>query len=162
VSTISQNSLSFALAPGVGGVRREDSLDLSTAPDYQLFFSCFLGDVRLHLDGLDFSTHFGWVTTLTFAMGFAAHVEALPQVRRSALNFREADEWISFLYVGDLSYVACSYTRGIAAVSHSELLRLSSHALSAHIRDLGEKYPALLRNPELQAVIERSPEAGDG
>lgn len=52
-------------------------LDLAEASVVDLFFSCFMGDVDLTLDGVKFRTNFGWVSTLGFALAFQNVVSGL-------------------------------------------------------------------------------------
>jgi hypothetical protein len=147
------DALGYLIGESPLGAPREAELDLATAPAYQLFFSCFLGDVRLSLDGIDFSTRFGWVATLGFAIGFAARVRDLPQTVRWNIHFQEKDEWISLRLDRGVVYVSASYAKGIAVVSHDRLDELARTALRDLVGRLVGEHPRLRRNQALHGQL---------
>lgn len=136
------------------GAKREDELDLATAPDYQLFFSCFMGDVRLQIGGVDFSTRFGWVATLSFAIGFALRVSELPRTIRSGIDFQESSDRINLLLDGDRVHVSASYVKGIGVIPYERLHRISQQALFGLVDRLFIEYPALKRNNTLRNLLD--------
>jgi hypothetical protein len=149
------DSMSFVVGDSSPmGTKREDELDLSTAPGYQLFFSCFLGDVYLRVDDIDFGTRVGWVATLTFALGFVTRVAELPETRRVTIEFQEADSWISMLLDGENVYVAASYAKGIGVLPYERLLRISRDALVRLVDNLVARYPGLGENPAFRVQVD--------
>lgn len=152
-----QNTYGFTVNGYPDGSRREDQVNLAVASEADLFFSCFLGDVDLKLNGISFATRFGWVATLSFAIDFALHVAALPKSERSVVEFQEAEQWISLLLENDQVYVACSYAKGIASVPYAELRELARGGLARYVAHLSTSYPGLAENAALRqqlAVIE--------
>ncbi|RBQ14344.1 hypothetical protein DP939_41015 [Spongiactinospora rosea] len=139
-------ALDFSVREDPERRKREDELDLATAPGYQLFFSCFVGDVDLRLDGLNFRTNFGWVATLSFAVGFAWRLSGLPAAGRMSMDFLEDDEWLSLRFDDGRVLVASSYARGIAVVPYADLLKLARDSLTRHADALMAAYPRLAEN----------------
>lgn len=148
-----RNTYGFTVKGYPDGTRREDRVNLATASEADLFFSCFLGDVDLKLDGISFATRFGWVATLSFAIDFAQHIAALPKSDRSVVEFQEAEQWISLLLENDQVYVACSYAKGIASVPYVELWKLVRGELARYIERLSSSYPGLIENSALQQQL---------
>lgn len=150
-----QNTYGFTVTGYPDGSHREDQGDLAVASEADLFFSCFLGDVDLKLNGISLATRFGWVATLSFAVAFANHVAALPKSGRSVVEFQEAEQWISLLLENDQVYVACSYAKGIASVSYVELLELARGGLARYVAELSSSYPGLAENAALRQQLSR-------
>jgi hypothetical protein len=148
-----QNSYSFTIKGYPDNTRREDQISPALASSADLFFSCFLGDVNLELDGISFTTRFGWVATLSFAIGLVQHLTALPMVRRSTLEFQEAKQWVSLLLDDGKAYVSCSYANGIASVSYKSFLEMTRDGLERHINDLNTFYPGLTENASLRRQL---------
>ncbi|WP_433509757.1 hypothetical protein ACQP2T_38210 [Nonomuraea sp. CA-143628] len=131
----------------------EVGLDLATTPGYMLFYSCFMGDVDLAIDGIDFRTHFGWVSTLSFALGMLRSLHELPAKGVSAAGFLESEYRIEFQLNASDVRVSCSYSENVAAIAYSELLALARGGLTELLRNLYAKYPGLVRNPFLANVL---------
>jgi hypothetical protein len=148
-----KDTYSFSVRGYPAGTRKENALDLATASSADLFFSCFLGDVTLELDGLSFTTRFGWVATLTFAIDLAQRVAALPEQERSILEFQEAEEWISLRHEAGRVYIACSYAKGIASVAYDSILGLVRGTLDSYVEELNRAYPRLIENPALRKQL---------
>jgi hypothetical protein len=148
-----QNTYGFIVKGYPDGTRREDQINLATASEADLFFSCFLGDVDLKLNGISFATRFGWVATLSFAFDFAQRVASLPKSSRSVVEFQEAEQWISLLSENDRVYVACSYAKGIASVPYTELWELVRGGLARYIEGLSSSHPGLVQNSALQQQL---------
>ena len=147
------NTYGFTVKGYPDGSRREDQVNMAVAAEADLFFSCFLGDVDLKLNGISFATRFGWVATLSFAIDFAQQVAALPKSKRSVIEFQEAEQWISLLLENDQVYVACSYAKGIASVPYAALSGLARGELARYVADLSSSYPGLAENAALQQQL---------
>lgn len=148
------NSMSFTIDDSPLGRRREDELDLATAPDYQLLFSCFLGAVQLRLGGIDFSTHGSGLATLSFALGFARRVGQLPEVPQAMVTFQESGGGISMVLEGDDVRISASYVEEIGVVPYGQLRLLARDGLVDLLAYLDERYPALSSNPAFTEPIE--------
>ncbi|WP_433272638.1 hypothetical protein ACQPZF_16910 [Actinosynnema sp. CS-041913] len=127
----------------------ERQMDLATAPVYQLFFSCFMGDVDLVIAGADFRTSFGWVSTLGFGIGLLRSIRKLASEEVVRVGFTESEDWIEFRVQDLLVTTSCSYSTAIAAVSYDQLLEVAKGALGELLDELKPRYPALNRNPYL-------------
>jgi len=55
-----------------------------TVPEWVLRYECFLGDVTFKIDNVDFSTHWGWVPVLDFALGLSSALGGLESGAGSA------------------------------------------------------------------------------
>jgi hypothetical protein len=128
----------------------ELALDLEAAPGYMLFFSCFMGDVDLSLGGVEFSTNFGWVSTLGFALAFLGVVDELPVEGESKVSFQEDTAWIRLQRSRDRVHVSCSYSTNEQTVAYEELLGLSRVGLRDLLDTLYLRFPALERNQTLR------------
>jgi hypothetical protein len=131
----------------------EHDLDLATAPGYQLFFSCFMGDVDLVIEGGDFRTSFRWVSTLSLAIGMLHSIQELPEQGASHAGFLESEDRIEFRLQASLVRVSCSYSAAAATIAYDELLQLARNALSDLLHELNSKYPALKENPSLAGAL---------
>lgn len=131
----------------------ELELDLATAPGYQLFFSCFMGDVDLFLKGVDFSTNFGWVSTLGFALAFLGAVRRLPTESESLVSFQEDAAWIRFQMSRHGVHVSCSYSKHEQKVPSGELLELARDGLKSLLDTLYARFPALSENETLRESL---------
>lgn len=131
----------------------EDDLDLATAPGYQLFFSCFMGDIKFIVEEVDFRTYFGWVSTLSLALGMLRRVQELSDTSESMVEFQEDEEWIFFERKLDNVRISCSYTDGLAVISYPELQGLAQDALVSLLDKLYVKYPPLALNTSLKNAL---------
>ena len=131
----------------------EHGLDLATAPAYQLFFSCFMGDIDLVIQGADFRTSFGWVSTLSFAIGMLHSIQALPEQGLSHAGFLESEDRIEFRLEDSLVRVSCSYSVAVGTIVYDELLELARSALADLLHELNAKYPALEENRSLAGAL---------
>jgi hypothetical protein len=131
----------------------EKHLDLATAPSYQLFFSCFVGDVELVIGDADFSADFGWIATLSFGIGMLHSLRRLPVGGVSHAGFLESEDRIDFQLEGSLVRVSCTYADSVATIEHGDLTRLATDALVELLRGLEAKYPGLRENRELHKQL---------
>jgi hypothetical protein len=128
----------------------EKRFDLATAPAYQLFFSCFVGDVDLVIGDADFSADFGWIATLSFGIGMLHSLRRLSVAWVSHAGFLESEDRIDFRLEGSEVRVSCTYADPVATIEYGDLTRLATDALVDLLRELGTKYPRLRENQDLQ------------
>lgn len=148
------SSLRYIVAEASPYGRSATGLDLETAPDYELFFSCFMGDVDLSVNGVSFRTNFGWVATLGFALGLVSFLRDLPESGEWLYEFQEdSSKWIEFDLDGREVVVSCSYADGVSAIAYEDLLDLTRNALRALLVGLSARFPALRGNPHLTAAL---------
>ena len=142
-------SAAYLLSTNPGFEGSESRLDLSTAPGYQLFFSCFMGDLDLSLNGVGFRTNFGWIATLGYAIAFYRTVRELPVNGESTIDFQEDGDWIKLQPIGDLVRVSCSYSSNEQEVSYQDLLTMSLTSLRDLLSSLLVRFPELRDNDSL-------------
>ncbi|TDO48647.1 hypothetical protein EV643_107277 [Kribbella sp. VKM Ac-2527] len=131
----------------------EERLDLATAPAYQLFFSCFMGDVDLVIGDAGFSTKFGWVSTLSFAIGMLRAIRELPERKSSQIGFLESEDRIEFQLEDSSVRVSSSYSADVATIVYDELLELAGNALTDLLVELTSRFPTLRENPSLAVAL---------
>jgi hypothetical protein len=131
----------------------EEGLDLATAPAYQLFFSCFMGDVDFVIRDADFRTNFHWVSTLSFAIGMLRAIRELPKKGSSQAGFLESEDRIEFQLEDSSVRVSSSYSTDVATIVYGELLELAGNALTDLLTELNSRYPTLRENPSLAAAL---------
>ena len=65
-----------------------------TVPEWVLRYECFLGDVTFKIDNVDFSTHWGWVPVLDFALGLSSALDGLESGKSGIFEFTESEAFI--------------------------------------------------------------------
>jgi hypothetical protein len=129
----------------------ERSLDLATAPDYQLFFSCFMGDLELVVGDADLSTAFGGLATLGFAVGMVGVARRLTE--KSHMSFLESEDRIDLSVEGSRVRVSCTYRDGSGTVARAELVPVVEGALRELLDEQCARYPGLAENPVLANAL---------
>lgn len=145
--------LDFSLSPSWNSRARE--VDFSTADEGVLRYEAFLGDVGVRIDAVDFSTNWGWVPILDFAMGLETAIADLEGgEQRSVFEFTESDDAIRFVREGDLVCVSTTYRKGQPRLPFEEL-RAAVSAFATRVRDrvCGE-WPELKRNKTIERWLE--------
>jgi hypothetical protein len=148
------DAVQYAIGDSPLGARREDQLDLAAAPEYQLFFSCFLGRVRLRLGGADLSTRGDGLATLAFALVLAREVGELGRAGRATVDFQEGGGSIDLVLDGDLVHASASYTDAVGSTRYEDLRRLAGASLRELVATLSARYPALRANQALARQVD--------
>lgn len=147
-------SLDRAMKPG--------EVNLAEVDEMTLRYSVFLGDVVFKADGADFSTHWGWVPMLDFAICLLSVLDDLSAGKeQSSIEFTESDAELVFRSRHGLVLITSSYNNNHASTSYRELEdafvafsikvfsdfhRLNPEASqNAAIRRLQERYQVLQR-----------------
>jgi hypothetical protein len=147
-------SLDWAVKPS--------EVNLAEADEMTLRYSVFLGDVIFKVDGVDFSTHWGWVPILDFAICLLSVLEDLSAGKeQSSIEFTESEAELVFWRRDGLVLITSNYNSNQASASYRELedasvafsikvfsdfQRLNPEASqNAAIRRLQERYPVLQR-----------------
>ena len=140
------------------GWERQDKLSSATLVD--LRFHYFLGDVRISDDhGVVLDTKIGSVGILDFAISMLAIAEQMTtrQDAASEYRFKESNDWISVLKVGDDVFLACSYAPGIAQASFGEFTDQAGRFLATTLDQLSSDFPALALNREVASIRKKLP-----
>lgn len=154
------NHLAYVVAEESPYGHPEEGLDLAVTPGYQLFFSCFMGDIDFLVDGEDFRTRFGWVSTLSFALAMLRHLQELPETGQSRVEFQEDEEWILLEEKAGDVRISCSYADGRAVIRYPDLRFLAREALVSLLDELYGKHPRLAVNPSLNKALLKIGELG--
>lgn len=124
-------------------------------PEWALRYECFLGDVQLEVGSADFSTDWGWVPVLDFALGIASLLDTLEPGGSSCFEFTESEAWIQFARVGDVVRVTSSYSGQVALADIVEF-RAAARDLARRVGErVGSKHPQLRRNHDFLSGLRR-------
>lgn len=150
------NLLAFVPVASPLGEPQEDLLDLATAPGYQLYLSCFFGEVRLRLGGVDLSPG-GAVATLGFALALAGAVRDAA-AGAASMHFLEDDRQLHLTRTDGQVHLTASYTPAGARLSYQELRRTVRDGVRDLLDDLHTRHPRLRANPELARQLALLPD----
>jgi hypothetical protein len=140
-------SLSPAGRTGAAGV------DLRTADEAVLRYSCFPGDVVLVVGEADFSARWGWVPVLDFAMSLRTIAGALLDSGTQTFEFTESDAEIIFTRVGAAVEITANYASASSSVPYAELAVAAEGFLARVVRELVGDHPALAENPLIGCLV---------
>ena len=121
-----------------------------------LRYDCFLGDLQFKVGDLDFSTHWGWVPVLDFALGISSLLDLLEPGDSRVFEFTESEAVIQLSRIGDSVEVASSYSPGTARVDAEELRAAVRDFVRNLGRRLGAKHPSLLQNAEFLGALRQA------
>lgn len=136
-------SLAYELGPAAGQLELDD---WSGVDEIGLRYHAFLGDVRMVVEGVDFSTRWGWVTILDFAVSLRRSAESLRSASSARVDFTESDAEVRFTRSGSRVDVEASYVGGSASVDLDEFIAASEEFLAETIAELCAMFPGLDRN----------------
>lgn len=139
---------------------KPSEISLADADEMTLRYNAFLGDVVFKVGSIDFSTHWGWVPILDFAICILSVVEDLSTSReQSSIEFTESEAELTFQRIHDLVLITSNYNSHQVSTGYKQLedasiafsikvfsdfLRLNPEAnQNAAIRRLREQYPFL-------------------
>jgi hypothetical protein len=137
-------------------------INLAEADETTLRYDVFLGDVVFKVDGADFSTHWGWVPVLDFAICLLSVLEDLSTGKeQSSIEFTESEAELVFKRVPGQILITSNYNGHQVSAGYKELedafVAFSIRVLSDFqrlnpetsqnlaIRRLKERYPFLRR-----------------
>lgn len=144
--------LEFLRRPGTH-LGWEARKDFSSAKLVELQFHCFLGDIRISDNhGVVFETRFGSVGLLDIASAMRLLTQRLatqPGAASFDYRFKQSNDWISSLKLGQEVFLACSFAPGIARAPMSEFDRQTQEFLRETLAQLVAEYPTLALNREI-------------
>lgn len=122
-------------------------VDWRSVSELELRYYCFIGDVILRVGGVDFSTDWGWVPVLDFAIAARQIGDGVALGHAEEFDFTESAEVIQFdLVEQDRVRVQSSYAPGAGLVSLGEF-DAAVRSLLRRVREVIERaYPDLLLN----------------
>ncbi len=143
-------SLDWAVKPG--------GVNLSEADEMTLRYSVFLGDVIFKVDGVDFSTHWGWVPILDFAICLLSVLEDLSAGKeQSSIEFTESEAELVFRRRDGLVLIISNYNSHQASANYRELEDASVAFSIKVFSDFQRLNPEASRNTAIRRLQERYP-----
>lgn len=141
--------------PGTGRrVELEESL--ANVYDMTILQGAFTGDAIFEMEGVDFSTHSGMETLISWCGGLADAARRVRSSGSSFMRFTQSDDFISFRLRGGAVYAACSYVPGIAAVEDTAFHEVVRVFLDDRLSWISINFPEALQHPALIAMLERT------
>lgn len=122
-------------------------------PAWALRYECFLGDIRFEVDEVDFSTHWGWVPVLDFALGMSNLLDALEHGSEQTFEFTESEAVIRMKRIDGLVELTTSYSPGVMRVDVGELREAARDLVRRLGSRFGAEHPALANNEDFQAAL---------
>ena len=127
-----------------------------SVPEWALRYDCFLGDVRFSIGKVDFSTQWGWVPVLDFALAISNLLDSLEPGSSRDLEFTESEASIRFTRVNDVVAVTSTYSPGSASVDVHEIRAVARDFVQRLGFRLSEEHPALKENTEFLDALRRA------
>lgn len=121
-----------------------DELAVATAED--LRYNLFTGDIVLRVSGVDFSTDWGWVPVLDFAVTLAKLAKSLPDNLASVFEFTESDATIELKLERQKVRVSASYVANSGVVGYDEFVSACHLCAVKLLTGLSSQYPSLKQN----------------
>lgn len=145
---MSDLELDYRLTPG----GTPAGVDLASADEATLRYTCFPGDIRFVAGRADFSAPWGWVPVLDFAVSLRAIAAQLVTEGHQTFEFTESDAEIDFVRRDALVAVCANYATGAAEVRHADLSLAAEGFLARVVGELTDLFPALGANPYVQRL----------
>lgn len=124
-----------------------------SVPMWNLRYDHFLGDIVFKIDDCDFSTRWGWVPVLDFALGFNRLLTSLTSDGSATFEFTESEATLTLRRSLDVVALTSSYSSGVARVD-VKVLRVVVYDFVSRIRDrLLVEHPSLARNEDLNEAF---------
>jgi hypothetical protein len=127
-----------------------------TVPEWALRYECFLGDVTFKIDDVDFSTHWGWVPVLDFALVLSSALDGLESGKSGIFEFTESEAFIRCGRSDDIVEVSASYSPGIARVPFEEIRAVVREFVDRLADRLRNEHPGLRSNLQFVASVARA------
>lgn len=132
------------------------NVEWHTVSELDLRYDCLLGDIHFRIDHAGFSTEWGWVPVLDFALGLSNLVDSVATTGEESLEFTESEAEIRVRRrADDLLEVTSTYSAGVGAISHEDLYRSSRDFLRKLADRLVVEHPALAENPHFRNALRR-------
>lgn len=112
-------------------------IDLASATETDLRYRSLLGDVEFRVGDADFSTQWGWIPLLDFALGLTDLLMRLPRSRHESFEFTESGAELRFELIDGEVEVRSNFA---AAIGHAPL-----DALGEAVRRLGNEIVRMAR-----------------
>jgi len=143
-------TIDYRLDPAAG--EKVKAIDMASADAAALRYRLFPGDVSFQREDVDFSTHWGWVQILDFALSLTAIVVTLEQDGEARFEFTESNAALSFRLECDVICVSSSYAPGLMRVPVPEFREQVKQFADRVSRELCERHPRLRVNPEMSGL----------
>jgi len=111
-------ALDYRLDPAAAA--RAKGVDLAAADATALRYRLFPGDIVLRGEGADFSTRWGWVQVLDFALGLQAVVQELERDGEARFEFTESNAALLFRLENGEVAISSTYAPGRLRVPFPE------------------------------------------
>jgi hypothetical protein len=141
-------TLDYRLDPTAAEKAKES--DMASADAASLRYRLFPGDIVLKAEDADFSTHWGWVQVLDFALSLINVEVALARDGKARFEFTESDAALNLWVEGNVVCVSSSYAPGLMQIPASEFHDQVKRFEARVTRDLCDQHPRLALNPELR------------
>jgi hypothetical protein len=143
-------TLDYQLAPIAA--TKAQGVDMAAADSASLRYHLFPGDVVVRGKEADFSTRWGWVQILDFALSLKAIETMLEREREARFEFTESSATLEFQLENDGVSVSSTYAPGVLRVPSSEFREQVQRFVQKVVRDLCERFPRLAENGEIRRL----------
>ena len=126
--------------------------DLASVDLESLRYYLFPGDIVMKDEEVDFSTQWGWVPVLDFALCLNSIAETLGQGRLEVFEFTESDATLEFRLQGGSALVSSNYAPGLLCVAPMEFRESAQGLLRRTIKGLCDENPSLAKNSAIRMV----------
>jgi len=128
-------------------------VDLASASEMDLRYRSLLGDVELRIGDSDFSTKWGWIPLLDFALGLTDLLMRLPDSRFESFEFTESGAELRFEMRDREVEIRSNFT---AAIGHAPLdvLRRAALGLAEQVLSAARtEAPGIDANPDFERLV---------
>jgi len=128
-------------------------VDLASASETDLRYRSLLGDVEFRIGDSDFSTQWGWIPLLDFALGLTDVLMRLPDSRLESFEFTESGAELRFELRGGEVEVRSNFA---AAIGHAplEVLRRAAQGLAEQVLSAARmEAPGVDANPDFERLV---------
>ena len=129
------------------------AVDMASADSASLRYHLFPGDVVVRGKEGDFSTRWGWVQILDFALSLKAIDAILERAREARFEFTESSAALEFRRENDGVSVSSTYAPGLLRIRASEFREQVQRFAQRVVRELCERFPRLAGNAEIKLLL---------
>lgn len=108
-----------------------------------LHYDCFFGDVTFCVEGVGFSTHWGWGPVLDFALVLSSMLNALHNGEECVFELTDSSHALRITREGGESAVSASYANMAVSAHFAELHSAANEFLFRLEKDLVKSCPGL-------------------
>jgi hypothetical protein len=130
-----------------------NEVDMALVDLASLRYYLFPGDIVVRGERADFSTCWGWVQVLDFALSIKAIQAALEQDRAARFEFTESNAVLEFRRERDEICASSSYASGLLRVSVPDFREEVGRFARSVAQNLCAQYPRLALNPEFKRCL---------